>query len=102
MDYLQGNRDTLISFINERIPQLKVIIPEATYLVWMDCSSLGIGSEELCNKIFEEGFLRINNGHTYGDTGDGFIRMNIACPRALLIEGLERLERVVKSLHLNN
>lgn len=99
MDYLQGNRDYLISFINERIPELKVIIPQATYLVWMDCSSLAIGSEELSNKVFEEGRLRINNGPAYGGTGEGFIRMNIACPRALLIEGLERLERVVKSLH---
>jgi len=97
LDYLKENRDFLISFIKERIPKLKVVIPEATYLIWIDCRSLGMSSQELSKKIFEEGSLRINAGYTYGEAGEGFIRINIACPRALLVEGLERLEKVVKS-----
>ena len=96
LEYLEGNRDYLISFINERIPKLKVVKPEATYLIWIDCRSLGISSKELSEKIFEQGNLRINDGQTYGEAGEGFIRINIACPRALLTEGLERLEKVIK------
>lgn len=98
LDYLQGNRDYLISFINKKIPKLKVMIPEATYLVWIDCKSLDISSKELSKKLIEEGHLRINYGSAYGEAGERFIRINIACSRALLIEGLERLEKVVKSL----
>jgi cystathionine beta-lyase len=96
LEYLEGNRDYLISYINERIPKLKVVKPEATYLIWIDCRSLGISSKELSEKIFEQGNLRINDGHTYGEVGEGFIRINIACPRVLLAEGLERLEKVLK------
>ena len=96
LEYLEGNRDYLISFINKRIPKLKVVKPEATYLIWIDCRSLDMSSKELSKKILEEGNLRISDGHTYGETGEGFIRMNIACPRVLLAEGLERLEKVMK------
>jgi len=95
LDYLQGNRDYLISFINKKLPKLKVVIPEATYLVWIDCKSLDISSKELSKKLLEEGHLRINFGSTYGETGEGFIRINIACSRTLLLEGLERLEKVL-------
>jgi cystathionine beta-lyase len=90
--YLKGNRDYFLSFMKERIPKLKVVVPEATYLMWIDCRSLGMGSKELCHKLYEEAGLRISDGHTYGEAGEGFIRINIACPRALLTEGLERLE----------
>lgn len=96
LEYLEENRDYLISFINKRIPKLKVLKPEATYLIWIDCRSLGINSKELSEKIFEQGKLRINDGQTYGEAGKGFIRINIACPRAVLIEGLERLEKVLE------
>lgn len=96
LDYIEGNRDYLIDFINERIPELRVVKPEATYLIWIDCRSLGMSSKELGKKILEEGRLRINDGCTYGEAGEGFIRINIACPRELLIEGLERLEKAVK------
>jgi len=102
LEYLEGNRDFLTSFINERIPKLKVVKLEATYLIWIDCRSLGISSKELSEKIFEQGNLQINGGQTYGEAGEGFIRMNIACPRELLIEGLERLEKVLKRLELES
>jgi cystathionine beta-lyase len=99
LDYLERNRDYLISFINKRIPKLKVVKSEATYLIWIDCRSIGISSKELSEKIFEQGNLRISDGHTYGEIGEGFIRMNIACPRVLLAEGLERLEKVIKLIN---
>ncbi|AGF56664.1 cystathionine beta-lyase [Clostridium saccharoperbutylacetonicum] len=100
LDYLQGNRDYLISYINERIPKIKVVKPEATYLIWIDCKNIGISSKELSEKIFEKGNLRINDGRTYGEIGEGFIRINIACPRALLTEGLKRLEKAIKGIEI--
>ncbi|MDF2884238.1 MAG: patB1 [Clostridiaceae bacterium] len=98
LDYLEGNRDYLITFLNERIPKLKAVKPEATYLIWINCRSLCISSKELSKKILEQGHMIINDGVTYGEAGEGFIRINIACPRKLLIDGLERLEKVVTNL----
>ncbi len=99
LEYLKGNLDYLISFINKRIPKLKVVKPEATYLIWIDCRSLDMSSKEFSKKILEEGNLRISDGHTYGEAGEGFIRINIACPRVLLKDGLEGLEKVVKLIN---
>lgn len=98
LEYLQGNRDYLVSFISKRIPKLKVVIPQATYLIWINCKSFSISSGEICEKAFVEGKVRINDGKTYGETGDGFIRINIACSRDLLIDALERLEKVLETL----
>ncbi|GKX67184.1 MalY/PatB family protein [Inconstantimicrobium mannanitabidum] len=96
--YLEENLNFLYSFINKRIPKLKVVKPQGTYLIWIDCRSIGISSKELSKKVLEEGNLRISDGGTYGEAGEGFIRINIACPRTLLRDGLERLEKVLKKL----
>lgn len=94
LEYLEGNLEFLISFINKKIPKLKVVKPEATYLVWIDCKSLGISSKEFSEKLLLEGKLRISDGSVYGKNGEGFIRINIACSRALLEQGLEKLKKV--------
>ncbi|SFD65143.1 cystathione beta-lyase [Paenibacillus catalpae] len=96
--YLKSNRDYFLSFVQDKLPELKVITPESTYLMWLDCSSVGIGSEELSRRLLEEAGLRINEGSIYGKSGDGFIRINIGCTRAVLTDGLERLEQVVKAI----
>ncbi|WP_127495281.1 MalY/PatB family protein [Paenibacillus glycanilyticus] len=96
--YLKANRDYFLSYIQEKLPRLKVITPHSTYLMWVDCRNLGIGSEELSRRLFEEAGLRINEGSTYGKAGDGFIRINIGCSRAILTEGLNRLENVMKTI----
>lgn len=98
MEYLEGNLNYLISFINNRLPKVKVVIPQATYLIWLDCKSYNMSSGELSEKIYEQGKLRINSGKNYGEAGEGFIRINIACPRTVLTDGLERLEKVLKEL----
>ncbi|WP_058304156.1 MalY/PatB family protein [Gorillibacterium timonense] len=98
LDYLEGNRDFFMAFLKERMPKVKTVLPEATYLMWVDCRSLGISSKELSQKILEKGRLRITDGVIYGEAGEGFLRINIACPRARLAEGLERLASVVSSV----
>lgn len=92
--YLWENYLYLARFFAEKFPRLRVLPLEATYLVWVDCGSLGMASSEIAAQLLERGQLRINEGSLYGSAGEGFIRFNIACPRASLADGLERFKRV--------
>lgn len=92
--YLWENYLYLARFFAENFPRLRVLPLEATYLVWVDCGSLGMASSEIAALLLKKGKLRINEGSLYGPAGEGFIRFNIACPRASLADGLERFKRV--------
>jgi cystathionine beta-lyase len=96
--YLQGNIDFTIRFFKERVPQIKITCPEGTYLLWLDCRDLGLGHDALRDLFLKQAQVALNEGHTFGAGGEGFMRMNIGCPRSVLQEGLERIERAVKSL----
>ena len=74
---------------------MKVLPLEGTYLVWVDCSALKRSSEEIVKAVLDKEKLLVNDGNMYGEAGKDFIRINIACPRALLIDGLGRLKRVL-------
>jgi cystathionine beta-lyase len=95
--YLHVNYIYLMNFFNEHLPELPVINLEATYLVWVDCSALKQPSTEIAEALLEKQKLWINEGTMYGAAGDKFIRINIACPRPLLVEGLDRLYKQLKS-----
>lgn len=95
MDYLEENKDFMMEFFQTRIPQIKVGVPEATYLIWLDCSSLGMSQDELKDFFKNKAKLALNDGATFGPEGIGFMRMNIACTKATLTEALERIERAV-------
>jgi cysteine-S-conjugate beta-lyase len=97
MDYLQGNLSYLTTFINERLPQIDVIEPEGTYLVWLDFNKLDMSHEELEQFVQGEARLALDEGYIFGEGGKGFERINIACPRSVLQEGLERLEKAFKA-----
>jgi len=94
--YLSENYQYLREFIKENLSQIKVLPLEATYLVWLDCSSLNRTSEELAKLLLEEEKLWVNPGTMYGLAGERFLRINIGCPRELLCEGLKRLEIAFK------
>lgn len=94
--YLLGNYNYLKRFFEEQLPQFPVLALEGTYLVWVDCSVLKQSSEEIVKMLLEKEKLWVNEGSLYGEAGEGFIRINIACPRQLLIEGLNRIARVLK------
>lgn len=96
VDYLQRNYEFLVTFFNEKLPEFPIVKLEGTYLVWMDCRHLGIPSNELEEKLIREGAVWLNPGAMYGSAGEGFMRINIACPRSRLQEGLKRLEKVLK------
>lgn len=70
---------------------------EGTYLVWVDCSTLKQSSEDIVKTLLEKEKLWVNEGNLYGEAGEGFVRINIACPRQRLIEGLNRMRRALSS-----
>ncbi|MBW1898749.1 MAG: pyridoxal phosphate-dependent aminotransferase [Deltaproteobacteria bacterium] len=99
LDYLQNNLKYLKNFIREKIPKIKVIEPEATYLVWLDCRGLGLNRNELKKFMLGEAKVALDDGYIFGKSeGDGFERINIACPKATLKKGLKRIENAVQNL----
>lgn len=96
LPYVQGNLAFLKEFIAAELPQLRVIEPEATYLVWLDCRGLGLDWRELKNLMQAEARVALDEGYIFGDEGRGFERINIACPRSLLQECLQRMAQAVK------
>lgn len=96
--YLQGNLDMLIEYFESHIPGIKVIRPEATYLAWLDCNELPVSPENLKAFFTNEAGVALNDGITFGREGYGYMRINFACPRTLLTEGLEKIRRAVAKL----
>ena len=93
LDYLQGNKELVQNYLAENLPQIKYMDPDGTYLLWLDCRNLGLGDKEIRKQLLEKGKLALEPGTKYGPGGEGFVRMNIACPRETLNDGLERLKR---------
>ena len=91
--YLWENYEYLRDFFTRHLPALPVTPLEATYLVWVDCRTLKRPTTEIARQLLEEGHVWINEGEMYA--GEGFLRINIACPRKTLAEGLERIRKVV-------
>ncbi|MHB8156910.1 MAG: MalY/PatB family protein [Desulfocucumaceae bacterium] len=96
--YLFQNLTFFIDFIEKRIPSLKVIRPEGTYLAWVDMRGLGMEVLALQSFIRKKARLALDDGYVFGPGGEGFQRFNLACPRDLLEEALMRLEKAVSSL----
>ena len=93
--YLWGNYEVLRDFIAGNLPQWKVCRLEGTYLPWVDISAMGITSQELCDRLLAEAKVWVNPGTMYGpQTGEGYIRFNIATQRSRLVEALERIKSV--------
>jgi cystathionine beta-lyase len=95
--YLWGNYQILKTYLETHLPQLPVTKLEGTYLAWIDCSALGMASEELADSLLKHERLQVNEGAMYGAAGEGFIRINMACPRTRLMDGLERLRHAFTS-----
>ncbi|MFW5821253.1 MAG: MalY/PatB family protein [Bacteroidota bacterium] len=98
LDYIQENIDYLRDFLKNRIPEVKCIEPEATYLVWLDFNSLGMDDRELKDFIIHKAGLGLNHGPVFGKGGEGFQRINVASPRELLKKALLKLEEAIKAL----
>lgn len=95
-EYLEGNIQFLKSFVNEHMPRIKVVDTEGTYLVWMDLQELNLVDQK--DFIVNKAGLWLDTGSMFGEEGLGFERINVACPRAVLEEALNRLKRAYDAL----
>lgn len=95
--YIKENIAYTERFLKENLPQIKMLNHEGTYLVWLDFRDLGLSSVDLEDLIINKAKLWLDSGEIFGDTGVGFQRINVACPRAILTNALERLEKAVKN-----
>jgi cystathionine beta-lyase len=95
--YLWENRKTAEAFISEHIPEIRAVKGEATYLLWLDCRKISKDSSKLCRLVRSKSGLYLSDGSEYRN-GDGFLRMNLACPRETVMEGLRRLQFSVSTI----
>ncbi len=96
LEYIEGNADYVVDYIEEHIPEVKIIKPEGTFLLWLDFRKLGLSQIELNEFMKEKGKVFMNDGATFGEEGQGFLRMNIGTSRANVEEAIKRIERAVK------
>jgi cystathionine beta-lyase len=95
MEYLKGNLRLLEEFMEKHLPVIRVIPAEATYLVWLDCSQMGMTPAELQSFMIHRAGVGLNDGPQFGREGEGFQRINIACPRPKLYEALIKMQTAV-------
>lgn len=100
--YIEGNIDYFVDYITRHIPELSVRKPEGTYLVWVDCRRLGLNQEALKDFFFKTCKVYLNDGQFFGSKGEGFMRFNLACPRAAIEPVLKRIEHAVKNGELKH
>ena len=98
LEYISGNAEYFRNFIDEELPQFKVTELEGTYLIWLDCRSLGMTSEELDRFFVDKAGIVLDHGAMFGKDGAGFMRFNIATPRANLVKALNQLKKAVEVL----
>ena len=96
VDYLHGNYGVMAEFCRRELPEFPITRLEGTYLVWMDCSSLGMPSDALEHALLDDARLWLNAGTMYGAEGEGYMRWNIACPRSVMLDGLNRFLNFVR------
>ncbi len=89
--YLMDNKEYVKNYLKEHIPEIKVVSSHATYLMWLDCSAITDDTRQLCEDIRKQTGLYMSYGKQYGGNGNYFIRLNIACPRKLVEDGMNRL-----------
>ena len=96
--HLEGNAQYVVDFVKERLPEIKTVKPEGTYLMWLDFNRLNITPEEITEMLIKDAKVAMNDGASFGANGKGFARMNIACPRYMVEDAMARIEKAVKNL----
>lgn len=96
LDYIWGNYEYMVEFVNHHLPPVSVLPLEGTYLAWLDFCALGLNKDQLEHLMFDEAGVYLDEGYIFGPEGEGFERINIACPRPILVETMERIRRVIE------
>lgn len=94
--YLEGNIEFVDNYLKKNIPEIKAMIPEASFLIWLDCQGLNLPQKELNNLFKQRANLALNPGSTFGVEGTGFMRMNIGCSRRVLERAMDNLQKALK------
>jgi cysteine-S-conjugate beta-lyase len=98
LNYVAGNIRLVESFCKENLPQIIPVTPESTYMIWLDCRKLGLEGDALKDFFISKAKVGFNDGRVFGAGGEGFMRMNVACPRSTVNEALERMKQAVYEL----
>ena len=96
--HIDGNMQYVVDFIAEKLPEIKVVKPEGTYLMWLDFNGTKIPQDKIQEFLINEAKVAMNDGGSFGSNGKGFARMNVACPRYMVKEAMERIEKALKNL----
>jgi cystathionine beta-lyase len=95
--YLEGNRDYLATYVKNELPGIHMGMPQGTYLAWLDCREVGIPGSP-AEFFHEKARVGLNDGVTFGQGGDGFVRLNFGCPRSVLTAALERMKECLREV----
>ncbi|MBK5194812.1 MAG: PatB family C-S lyase [Proteiniphilum sp.] len=96
IDYVQSNVDYVNNYLKNHIPQIKAILPEASFLMWLDCRDLNLSQAELVKFFVEQANLALNDGSMFGPGGEGFMRLNVGISRTLLEKALNNLKKAIQ------
>jgi len=96
MLYVEGNVDLVMDFCRDRLPLIRPVKPEATYMIWLDCRAMGMNGQDLNRFFVDYAGVGLNEGSRFGPGGEGFMRMNLACPRGTVLQALEQIENAIK------
>ncbi|MDF2725314.1 MAG: class and aminotransferase [Paenibacillus sp.] len=96
LEYVAGNVDYAITYLNEHLPQVKPVRPEGTYLLWIDCRGLGLDVSGLKELMYRKAKVIFNEGSTFGSEGEGWLRINLACPRSIVEQALQSFCRAAQ------
>ena len=99
LTYIQGNIDYVDAFICEHTPKIRVIRPQASYLLWLDCRAMGLTQEALVDFFVDKAHLALNDGTGFGVEGTGFMRLNVASPRSVIAQAMRQLAGAYASLY---
>ena len=97
LNYVEENINYLVDYVKEHLPQLKVIVPQASYLVFIDFGALHLSQKELVALCTDKAHLALNDGSIYGEEGKGYMRINLACPRSVVKQALIQLKEALDS-----
>ena len=92
LKYVQSNIDFVDSYLKENIPEIKAILPEASFLIWLDCRSLNLSQKELVKLFIDKAGLALNDGSIFGPGGEGFMRLNVGTSKVVLEKAMENLK----------
>lgn len=97
LKYVEGNIQFVIDYCQEHLPQIKPLRPQASFLIWLDCNALGLDHQSLVDLFVNRAHLALNDGEMFGQGGEGFMRMNVASPRCVIEEAMQRLHKALNS-----